>query len=340
MKSVYLHIGHFKTGTSAIQKYCSDNRSALLSADFDYLEGARPARSRTNHSLLPLSLYQAYGKSTPEWFVDKVGHKRVLREVRAEIENSNSQAILISSEEFYRLTIFDDATVSAIADELKSLFEGVKVHVIMYVRPPMDFLSSWYNQANKANVPRKRFIDFFADLNETLLTPSVNAAFWRQCFGDDCLQVLPYQHRGQPHIAQFLRAIGAAGAQLPEASAGDINPKIDELELERNRLARVFTMLDKQERGLFLRTQTFTSQEGLNRMRRKMRRINQNYAEFCTAYALPQAQNTITINTLLMAAEKLNRADAQTLSPIPALSNLIKAKITNNALAEKLKEWF
>jgi hypothetical protein len=41
MKTVYLHIGNFKTGTSAIQASCSRNRDLLLENGIDYLLSGR-----------------------------------------------------------------------------------------------------------------------------------------------------------------------------------------------------------------------------------------------------------------------------------------------------------
>ena len=34
MKRLYIHIGHYKTGTSAIQKYCSDNDRSLAKSNY------------------------------------------------------------------------------------------------------------------------------------------------------------------------------------------------------------------------------------------------------------------------------------------------------------------
>ena len=196
MKTIYLHVGNFKTGTSAIQRFCSDNRQRLLGCGIDYLETARPASDRTNHSCLPLSLIQKYGQFVPEWYEAEGDFDTTSQALLAEMENSPCDNILISSEELYRLACFSSDFARDAIRELGGLFTGYEVKVVMYVREPLAFVKSWYNQVNKGNLPHRRFIDFFYFMNDSVLLPQANAKFWRECFGHDCLILEPYGKRG------------------------------------------------------------------------------------------------------------------------------------------------
>ena len=158
MKTIYLHVGNFKTGTSAIQKFCSDNRGKLLKCGYDYIDCARPRNNHTNHGKLPLSLAQKHGCYIPNWYNEKDDYQSVSKAVVEEIESSVCENIIISSEEFYRIAGYKKAIVQSAANELQELFAGHTVKALMYVREPLEMLKSWYNQANKPNVPTRRFI--------------------------------------------------------------------------------------------------------------------------------------------------------------------------------------
>jgi hypothetical protein len=337
MKTIYLHIGNFKTGTSALQKFCSDHREKLLAAGLDYPLSARPAGNRTNHSLLPLSLYQGHGKRTPEWYVDSTSFGDVARSLRSEIDASPCQRILISSEEFFRLTIFDPKSVNAMSRKMSDLFSDYNVKVIMYARPPLEFIKSWYNQANKAPVPRKRFIDFFFDLNEILMTPSVSASFWRKSFGEDALRVVPYELGGSAHIEHFLALTDTAYSPDNNEKPLDVNPGINAVTLERGRLAQIYSSVSAEDRQSYLGTQALASSENIVQLKEKIDRINTSYRTFCTTEHLPQPSRELSLEELLVAAENINRGDALTLNPSPYLKSLVKSSATIRRLAAWVK---
>jgi hypothetical protein len=339
MKTVYLHIGGFKTGSSAIQKYCSDHREVLLQAGLHYLQTARPASNRTTHSLLPLSLYQSLGKRTPSWYANTDSYRDVADAVRTELDKSDADRFLISSEEFYRLVIFDQATQTSISQQLQSLFKGYNLKVIMYARPPVDFIASWYNQANKDPVPVKRFIDFFADINGTLTTPSHNVKFWRNCFGPDCMRILPYQRNGHDHIRNFLVNVNTPLEEGFLGEAEEVNPGIDPLALERKRLARVYSMVDPKNQSKFLKTNALSSHDSITKLQGKMDRINTSYRYFCKTEHIPHPDRELSLTELLTLSEKINRGDAMTPRPSASARNLAMRDILPGSVIRRVKRW-
>ena len=257
MKTIYLHVGNFKTGSSAIQKYCSDNRKELIDCGVDYINTARPRSNPTNHGMIPLSLQLKYGTFTPSWYDDNDSFEVVSADVKRAIDDSPCNTIIISSEEFYRIPGLQKNTALDMLNDLRRLFKGNNVKVLMYVRPPLDMLKSWYNEINKANKPSRRFADFFFVLNKSILLPGKNTSFWREGFGNDSIAIEPYELSGKAHIEYFLKLVGVNVQKAPRPLEILVNQKRDESTLERDRLSRIIQLSTKIEREKYLRSIVF-----------------------------------------------------------------------------------
>jgi hypothetical protein len=333
IKTIYLHVGNFKTGTSAIQKFCSEQRDQLLENDMDYLEQARPVSAPTNHGKLPLSLLAKYQKFLPDWYEEKDGFETVATAVRDEVENSRCGRILISSEEFYRLASLPKKSAQSSIDDLRLTFSGHEVKVIMYVRKPLDFLKSWYNEVNKGRRPQRRFIDFFYFLNESLLCPENNAKFWRECFGPDCLILEPYCRYGFDHIDRFMEL---ANIQIAYKKMDDevlVNPTRNERSLEKDRINRIMASCTKAEREQYLRSFVFSNQTNFRLFKKKIVRVNADFVNFCSEEKLSLPDASFSQGDLLLHEEKINRKDVVITNPIRTL----KDRILNPGFIQLLK---
>jgi len=309
MKTVYLHVGNFKTGTSAIQKYCSERRSALLSDGVNYLQSARPSGDRTSHGRIPLSLYCRLGAFAPDWYDDTIPYEQVAEAVAAEIADTDAPAILISSEEFYRLpSCADDVKYNAM-EQLRQLFDGCAVKVIMYVREPMDFLKSWYNQLNKPLLPTVRFTDCFYSLDKSLLLPHVNASFWRNCFGDDCLIVQPYNPDEGRHVQYFLQLVGLSGVELRPSASKRVNPGRKEGTLERDRIAKIMALPTREQRQQYLGSRAFASMDNFENFEIVIHRVNKYFDTFCRREGLEDMISEVSLGALLVHEERVNPRD-------------------------------
>jgi len=334
MKTIYLHVGNFKTGTSAIQKFCSDHRKELLDSGFDYLPGARPSRNTVSHGKIPVSLIMKYGGHVPSWYIDTDSFSDVCAAVVTQIDSSKCDNIILSSEEFYRIASYKNSTIKSAIADLRELFSGHQVKVIMYVREPLPFSKSWYNQANKANIPLRRFTDFFYYLNKSLLLPQNNARFWRDCFGSDCLIIEAYGLSGTNHIRRFLDLIAADPSLAIQASDSLINAKRNEKTLELDRISRIMLLKDVNEREIYLNSFVLKNAANTQKLQDKIDFINREFVNFCREEGLTFRNASFGLADLMDYEKTINRKDASS----PNIFRRKLAQIRNSNLTHIVKK--
>lgn len=318
-KRVYLHVGNFKTGTSAIQKFCSENRLSLIEAGVDYIAAARPAANPTNHGKLALSLYRKYDRRVPAWYSDGDDFNEVADSLRRAMDASECDTLVISTEELYRIPGFPEKVSSGIGSDLRRLFATYDLRVIMYVRAPMDFACSWYNEINKAHKPRRRFIDFIYRLEPNLLLPEDNAAYWRSLFGRECLHLEPYVLRGNAHLRRFLELLDIGQFEnLPE-SEQRVNPMRDESSLERDRLEKIMALQDTEQRSRMLRSQALASVENFRKLQEKVNMIGSQFDLFCEREEIVVPGGKFRLEEMLVHDERVNRRDIVGVNPLRVL---------------------
>jgi hypothetical protein len=332
LKTIYLHVGNFKTGTSAIQKFCSDNRSQLLNCGYDYIKSARPSSNTTNHGKLPLSLVRQCKAYVPQWYDDKDTFLEVSKAVIEEIENSSCDNIIISSEEFYRIPGCRTAVVGAAVTELRQVFSECHVKVIMYVRKPLDMVKSWYNEVNKSNLPARRFTDFFYYINASLLLPQWNAQFWRDCFGNDSLIVEEYGLSGAEHIRRFIELVGIKERITIPPSMLEVNPGRNEGSLESDRISRIMLLDNESDREKFLTSFVFQNAFNERKLQDKIDTINRDFSRFCQEENLLFSNVKFGVSDLRDHEEKVNRS-----SVTPSIFRQKLAKLRASKLTQILK---
>ena len=127
-KNIFLHVGHGKTGSSAIQSFLALNTSLLLQHGFDY-----PARR---------ALKLAREGKTTSGNLDNTTPSSWLQEVKRATKSAACANVLFSHERLFHL----------IRKEPKYLGLATKHYhttVILYVRNPLDHFFSAYGQAVK-----------------------------------------------------------------------------------------------------------------------------------------------------------------------------------------------
>lgn len=141
-----LHIGHFKTGTTALQTFLNYNRPRLAEARLAYCTASL---DHSKHSELALSCLNAvgvthllHGSQSPTPPADLWAP--VFDEARA---TPDGHTLIVSSEEFMRLGNYPEAF--AYFAEIVGNHDDVDLSVIAYLRPPQTHLRSWYNQLIK-----------------------------------------------------------------------------------------------------------------------------------------------------------------------------------------------
>jgi hypothetical protein len=144
MKSLILHIGIPKTGSSALQVFCAQNRKALLAQSLDYFElgefdlGLRGKISSGNGAHLARSLLRPQG---PSYRADREQQLATLERRIAASECANG---LLSSEIF---VFADDGALTAFAQWLRE--RGVELRFFYFIREQVEFLTSSYIQQVK-----------------------------------------------------------------------------------------------------------------------------------------------------------------------------------------------
>ena len=193
-KKLYVHIGHYKTGTSALQNYLHWNADLLRESGYYYPNCARPKRNKTNHGHLSLGLAAKYGFVPPPWYDECGDLDSIYRTLHDEIAAIPEKNIVLSSEEFVQLALLREADVAL--GELKERLIGYDVRIVLFIREPLSLLISWYNQVNKGPFGTRNFMVFFAKINGQFLS---QRRIWRRFanhFGVQNVILRTYKHHG------------------------------------------------------------------------------------------------------------------------------------------------
>ena len=116
-----IHVGTQKSGTSAIQAYCAENRNELLKQNLNYsLFGRGPAGQPTEQAHHALAHYWAKG-----WLSDVISQEQLDKawlRFKASLEHSPPNLhVLISSEHFYKSAAVDRSVPQKIRNAVKPI---------------------------------------------------------------------------------------------------------------------------------------------------------------------------------------------------------------------------
>ncbi|GEA12737.1 hypothetical protein [Alteromonas sp. KUL49] len=127
MNNIFIHIGPPKSGTSAIQKWLSENRQFLVENNIYYPEHTTDENGVSSGNLLTI-----FSRSEDDFVVDKKKCKSLLEE----FSRSGATRLLLSSEFFFKR-----------AEQLSDVFP--EATFIGYLRFPLEVAESSYNQGVK-----------------------------------------------------------------------------------------------------------------------------------------------------------------------------------------------
>ena len=145
MKRCWLHIGMPKTGSTSIQVYL-DKRTKR--DDWEYISmGGAASTNREMHAMFGTRPEKWY------WFAkrgesrEKIAARgeRMRAELSKAIRDSDKQDIILSSES---LSMIEKPGIVALHGFLKEHFDEIRV--LAYVRPPIGFMTSFFQQRVKA----------------------------------------------------------------------------------------------------------------------------------------------------------------------------------------------
>lgn len=226
-RTLYIHIGHYKTGTTALQVFFRRNAALLARRGLRYPD---LYEHHGKHSALAFAVLKAAGVESQLYGYDRPETPESMWATLFDtVRAAREPAVLISSEEFIRFGSHPGAV-----HLLRKIVAGapdIDMRIIAYLRAPDAHLRSWYNQLVKMRMPVGPFNHAVRHQMEAVhLDYGLALAPWAEIFGPGRLIVRPFVddlRRGGALHADFLSAIGMAmpgGADLPE---GDPNPRLD-----------------------------------------------------------------------------------------------------------------
>lgn len=234
-KTLFIHIGHYKTGTTALQQMMWTNRHALEAAGVDY---APQLVNRNKHSAFAFSiLKEANVRSLMHGYDRSESAAELWSGLFKYVESSSASSVLISSEEFARIGGYP-AACQALSARVSAAPQNIKIKVICYLRTPQEHLRSWYNQLVKMRIKTPQFSDALRSFIEPVhFDYEVLLGIWVACVGSRNLILRPYPSAPQNRTAifrDFLDAVGLhdiplSALKLPRSNP---NPRLDGTTLE------------------------------------------------------------------------------------------------------------
>ena len=236
MKKVILHIGRHKTGTSSLQKFFDENRQALKSVDIKYLEAGMAGYG---HHALVAALTNATVKDK----TDLLSIDEVLA-MRSEIDSAEEGVVLISSEAFQNMNPID----------IRKIFDGYQVSVVVYLREQCGYLVSAYSQRIQASNEILSLNGYYDKTFSKLADYKNFLNVWKDVFGDD-IRISIFDKEQMINgdiVADFCsKHLGFSASQINNdfcINHADINPSISNKVLQFKRRLNDFLPAEYPEK--------------------------------------------------------------------------------------------
>ncbi|KAF0674598.1 sulfotransferase family protein [Profundibacterium mesophilum] len=236
-KTLIIHIGHYKTGTTALQVFASENRRFLASRGIKY---PKPFCENCKHSDYAFSVLRAAGvRSLMHGYDKPLPPEDMWQQLFKQVRASRTPQTLISSEEFMRIGQFEGAE-RILADILDARPEGIEVKAVCYLRPPAEHLSSWYNQLIKLEMPISELETAVnGEIEEIHYDYRRALVPWVRMLGASDVTIRPYLRDASDPASLHRDFFTFLGIELPDKLAPgplDHNPRLDDRLVELMRV--------------------------------------------------------------------------------------------------------
>lgn len=236
-KQLYIHIGHYKTGTTALQVFLARNPGYLAKHGVEY---APVLMHHAKHSSLGFSLCREAGVTRlMHGYNAPTPAAEIWGELFDHVRRSPHKAVIVSSEEMIRIGEFPAACDRL--REIAATARDIDVTVIAYLRNPESHLRSWYNQLVKMGIPVSDYTTALRGEIEGIHLDYARALRpWAEAFGAENLVLRDYDaaRRAGPTgiYTDFLGILGLSFSDSLSQPEGDPNPRIDDRAVELVRL--------------------------------------------------------------------------------------------------------
>ena len=272
-KTLFIHIGHYKTGTTALQVFLQNSTSFLNSADCQY---PNVFMHNSKHSAFAFAILRAIGVEKMMYdYRNPTTPKEMWNDLYTYVSQSKVQTTIISSEEFMRVGQFP-AAAEVLRSVLKNRPDDLNIKAIAYLRDPASHLRSWHNQLIKMKFP-------VADMGAAVGGAIEEIHFdykraigpWVDILGAENVMIRPYEYDPENPSAlheDFLQTIGVQQAADLTKVTGDPNPRLDDRVIE---LVRLMQNLDlprptinaiRKQALSYLEAQDALASDGTNQM--------------------------------------------------------------------------
>ena len=217
MQRIYLHIGQHKTGTTAIQDFCTLNRDLLLKSGFLYPKTGIHINAQHQLSWVVKNRLPAWIKREFPHFLKKTSREKLYNQFKHEAQRTDANCIIISSETFY---------LDVRHDLLKELLSDFDVKVIVYIRRQDQLIQSIYIQAMKDYGLRVTTGPLQCQqCTNYSLDHYQNLKGWRNYFGEENITVRVYEKNRLKNgnliedFAQVCKIDGVNKFRIPQRDA-------------------------------------------------------------------------------------------------------------------------
>jgi len=230
-KTLIIHIGHYKTGTTALQIFFNHQQKFMADSGIEYPD---VWMHHAKHSAYAFSILRAAGVSKIMYdYSDPTPPQSMWDDLYARIKESPRDTVLISSEEFMRIGQFPKAQ-EILGEILARRPEGLKVKVIAYLREPSAHLQSWYNQLIKMNF-QVAALDMAVngDIESIHYDYQRALSAWVNILGGENVIIRPYLKDPANPAALHQDFMAALGVDLPDGLLKikkDPNPRMEPIE--------------------------------------------------------------------------------------------------------------
>jgi len=213
-KTLYLHIGCGKTGSSALQVWLNNEAGALAREGVDYpLFGARRLDTYTISSGNGVKLLEAVNTGAASAFI-------------AQLAGSRHPKILLSSETFQGFT---DETLEEI--KWAAAQNGMRVLIIAYVRDVYDIVYSSYLQVIKRHLYVNSFREFATSRRTIQQFEVLNK--YRRHFAREDIEVLHYDSQRKRGLeVSMCETLGIDPKAIAPMPTVKVNRSLDVFEAE------------------------------------------------------------------------------------------------------------
>lgn len=223
-KSLHLHVGLPKCGSSSLQGVLRERNAELNAAGFDYPHD--PDGPLPNIRAYLLGITGRTGDAVFRHNNPEVRLDRAVDDLWAAVEASEAPNVIFSTEELHRQR--DESIIDSLTDR----FDSTHVHIVL--RPKVDWIISDYAQGTKTGRYDVTLEEYLAaDRFTQHILPRVSYAehvgFWQNRFGRDNTSI-HFVARGFPSIVdQFFAAIGLDMSETESDQRRNLSPSAFQL---------------------------------------------------------------------------------------------------------------